>query len=106
MFEVTLFFLFLIDSVQQIIRYHRKGIFPVWAKPTLWARIHKKITEIFGWPCCNFVKGALTQNKRYRHYMFEITFVFPFLMDSVQQIARFYREGICPIWAKYTLPAW
>jgi len=29
-------------------------------------------------PCCYFVKGVLTQNKRFRHYMFEITLFFLF----------------------------
>jgi len=30
-------------------------------------------------------------------------FIFPFLIDSVQQIGRYYREEICPVWAKHTL---
>jgi len=31
--------------------------------------------------------------------MFEIT-VFPFLIDSVQQIARCYRKEVCAVWTK------
>ena len=72
MFEFTLFFLFLIDSMQQISRCYRKGVCPVWAKHTLWAGIYKNVTEIFSWPCCDFVKGVLTQNKHCRHYVFDI----------------------------------
>jgi len=41
MFEIILFFLFLIDPVQLMARYYRKGICPVWTKHTLWAGIHK-----------------------------------------------------------------
>jgi len=40
MFEITLFFLLLIDSAQQIARYCRKVVCPVSAKHNLWARIH------------------------------------------------------------------
>jgi len=40
MFEIPLFFLLLIDSVQKIARYYRKGVCPIRAKHTLWARIH------------------------------------------------------------------
>jgi len=40
-FEIILFYLFLIDSVQQIARYYRKGICAVGVKYTLCARIHK-----------------------------------------------------------------
>jgi len=36
----------LIDSAQQIARYYRKGICPVWAKHTLWARIDKNTVKI------------------------------------------------------------
>jgi len=43
MFEITLFLLFLIDSVQWIARYYRKWICPGWAKHTLWATIPKNI---------------------------------------------------------------
>jgi len=50
-------------------------------------------------------KGASTQNKRFSYYMFEITLLFLLLIDSVQQIARYYRKGICPVWAKHTLLA-
>jgi len=46
---------------------------------------------------------VLTQNKHCRHYMFEIIWFFLFLVDSVHQIARYYRKGICPVWAKNTL---
>jgi len=35
--------------------------------------------------------------------MFEITLFFPFLIDSVQQIATYYRKEACPVWAKHTL---
>jgi len=41
MIEITLLLLFLIDSVQQIVRYYRKGFCPVWAKHTLCTRICK-----------------------------------------------------------------
>jgi len=40
MFEITLFFLLLTYSVQQISRYYRKVVCPVLAKHNLWARIH------------------------------------------------------------------
>jgi len=46
-FEIILFFFLFIDSVQQIARYYRKGVCPVWVKHTSLARIHYNITEIF-----------------------------------------------------------
>jgi len=30
-------------------------------------------------------------------------FVFLFLIDSVQQIARYYSKGFCPLWTEHTL---
>jgi len=60
-------------------------------------------TLICHWkPCCYFVKGELTQNKRCSCYMFEITLFFLFLIVSAQQMIRYYRKGICPVWAKHT----
>jgi len=32
--------------------------------------------------------------------MLDITLRFLFLIDSVQQVGRYCRKGICPIWAK------
>jgi len=46
MFEITVFFLFLIVSVQMIVRYCPWGYCPVWTKHTLWAGMHKNITKI------------------------------------------------------------
>jgi len=46
MFEITLFFLFSIDNVQQVAKCCRKRICLVWAKYTLYARIHKNIKKI------------------------------------------------------------
>jgi len=34
--------------------------------------------------------------------MFEITLFFIILIDTVQQIARYYNKGICPAWAKHS----
>jgi len=58
MFEIALFFLLLIDSLQQIAGNYLEGVCPVRAKHTLWARIHKNITEIFSRRSCDFVKGV------------------------------------------------
>ena len=40
----------------------------------LWEMKSKAHYSVHKEPCCDFVKGALTPNKRRRHYMFEITF--------------------------------
>jgi len=55
MFEITLFFLFLIDSVQQIAKYYSEGICPVWAKYTLCARMHKNIIKIKKFSCLKLI---------------------------------------------------
>jgi len=55
MLNITLFFLFLIDSVQEIGRYYRKGLCLVWAKHTLCARIHKNIIKITKFLCINLI---------------------------------------------------
>ena len=45
MLEIILFFFFLIDSVEQIDRYYRKGICSIREKHTLWAKIQENILK-------------------------------------------------------------
>ena len=103
MFEITLFFLLFDRFCAADWRMLSWRSWSSLGQTHLMGKNLLNITEISSWPCCDFVKGVLTQNKHCRHYMFEIICFFLFLVDSVHQIDRYCRKGICPIWAKNTL---